>query len=247
MKLPDMKFLGLTVAAFLILAVLWQTGTINLPPKLAYGLRLLQFKITQPGKVAGQTIVKLPGQFDKQDYSLSCEIATLKMALAVYGIAVSEDELIDRLPFDETPKSKGVWGDPDKGFVGRIDGQMPQNGYGVYAGPIAELASNWKRAEIITDGSVEQLATHLLAGRPIIVWGFYGRGNKLSWKTPAGKDIKAINGEHTRLVVGFSGDASGPDGFHLIDPQFGPMYWSSKKFVKNWEALGKMGVVIYAD
>lgn len=238
--------LAAAVIAAVILSAAWGQGWINLPPKLIYTFRLMHYKIAS-GKIHGKTTVNLDVPFHKQEHSLSCEVAALKMALSVVGVNVSESELIKNLIFDSTPKQDGIWGDPDKGFVGSIDGRMPATGYGVYADPIAKLANTWVVAEVMQDQTPEALATHLLKGHPIIVWGFYGRGKPLSWTTPEGKKVKALNGEHARTVIGFTGDVQGPDGFYLIDPIFGPLYWKTDKFLKNWDALERMAVVVYPE
>ncbi len=239
------KKILLLLVVILLLGALWQKGFINLPPKLTYTFSFLRYKLSESGRVAGNTTVKFNVPFHKQEHSLSCEVAALKMALSAIGVEVSESELIQNLVFDQTPKKSGIWGDPDQGFVGLIDGRMPQTGYGVYAGPIAQLASSWRPATVLDIKTPEALAAHLLQGRPIVIWGYYGRGQKLSWATPEGKTVKAVNGEHTRTVIGFTGNASEPEGFYLIDPLFGPMYWTTNKLVKNWDALDRMAVVVY--
>lgn len=176
---------------------------------------------------------------------MSCEIASLRAALLAQGIDVPESDLLRFLPFDQTPKGAGVWGDPNKGFVGNIDGKMFTTGYGVYWDPVAALAQRWKRAEIIRNGTPQELAEHLSAGRPVIVWGYLGRGLRSRWKTPAGETIEAVNGEHTRVAYGFSGSAENPEGFFLVDPIYGHAYWPIEKFLRNWDAFGRSGVVVY--
>ena len=223
------------------LFIIWEFGIINFPPAVTHYLRYAS------GRLAPIPVheVELALPFHRQEHSLSCEAATLKMVLSYYGVGVSESEIIKKMPFDKTQKSNGVWGDPNKGFVGNIDGKMLQDGYGVYWGPLAETARNWKKAEIIEGGSTEMVIEHLLAGHPIIIWGYLGRGQPLKWRTPEGKEIYAINGEHTRVVYGFKGDPDSPDGFLVMDPVYGPAYWERAKFIRNWNAFGRSGVVIY--
>ena len=188
--------------------------------------------------------VRLPATFHRQEHSLSCEIATLKMALEVQGMTVTERELIAKLPFDPTPKRNGIWGDPNQAFVGNIDGQMLVTGYGVHWDPIAALGSHYAATTVLKHGSAAELARHLKAGNPVIIWGYYGARAVHSWQTPTGKAIKAVNGEHTRLVYGFDGPVSAPTRFYLLDPLTGPMSWSSEELMFNWSALNHMGVVV---
>ncbi|MFH1575890.1 MAG: Ig-like domain-containing protein, partial [Candidatus Nealsonbacteria bacterium] len=74
--------------------------------------------------------------FNFQKYSLSCEVASLKMALSAKGINVSEDQIMTKIGYDPTPHENGVWGDPNVAFVGDIDGKICDTGYGVHWGPL---------------------------------------------------------------------------------------------------------------
>lgn len=192
---------------------------------------------------AQQTSINLDEH--RQEHSLSCEIATLKMALSAHDISVPESELISYLAFDSTPKSSGVWGDPNKGFVGSIDGQMLVDGYGVYWDPIAAVGKKYAQTEILKNGSVQQLAQQIKNGNPVIIWGYYGSTQKnFSWQTPQGKAIQAVDGEHTRVVYGFDGPVSNPTRFYLIDPATGRFSWSTAELMNNWNSLNRMGVIV---
>lgn len=227
--------------AFAESVLLWREHVVELPAVAVRTLGRVE------GVVSGDAplTVDLPVAFHRQEHSLSCEIATLKMALGRYGASVSEDELIALLPFDLTPRRGDVWGNPFEGFVGDIDGTMMGTGYGVYADPIARIGLRYKRTEVLRGASVVDVAHHLAAGRPVIMWGYYGRGGSRLWRTSDGELVRAVNGEHTRVVTGFSGSVAAPTGFSLIDPISGPAYWSVQKFAENWDSLGRMGVVVY--
>lgn len=188
--------------------------------------------------------VRLPVSFHRQEHPLSCEIATLKMALQAHGIKVSEHELISKLPFDRTPKRDGIWGDPNKGFVGNIDGRMLVDGYGVYWDPIANIGNEYAHTTILQHGSAQDLARHISEGNPVIIWGYYGRRAVYTWQTPAGDMIKAVNGQHTRIVYGFDGTVDNPTRFYLIDPLSGHLSWSTDELMHNWSSLNHMGVVV---
>ncbi|OGN00611.1 MAG: hypothetical protein A3F98_00510 [Candidatus Yanofskybacteria bacterium RIFCSPLOWO2_12_FULL_41_8] len=189
--------------------------------------------------------VVLPLKFHRQEHSLSCEAATLKMVLDYHGIDVSESEVISKIPVDATVRSGDVWGDPHVGFVGNVDGKMMIDGYGVYWEPIAVVASEWKKTGIIKNGSVSDLVGHISEGRPIIIWGYLGRGRPVSWKTPDGETVRAVNGEHTRVVYGYKGSAEKPEGFFVMDPIYGPAFWETSELLRNWDAFERMGVVVY--
>lgn len=171
-------------------------------------------------------------------------MAALKTALKVHGIVVSEAQLIQQLPFDHTPKQAGVWGNPNQGFVGDIDGQMLVTGYGVHWDPIARLGAKYATTQIMRHGSAVQLAQQIAQGNPVIIWGYYGSRRLYSWQTPTGTPIQAINGEHTMVVYGFDGPVTAPTRFHVMDPVQGSLSWSTEDLLYNWSGLNHMGVVV---
>ncbi|HYE22237.1 MAG TPA: C39 family peptidase, partial [Verrucomicrobiae bacterium] len=201
-----MKKYLIALTAVLLLSLAY----IKYQPVVTYLSGKLEAKLSR-GKISGHSVYKLPVPFHRQEHSLSCEIAALKMALAGVGVDVPESELISHLPFDPTPRQSGVWGDPYKAFVGDIDGKMFSTGYGVYWQPIADVGLKYKRTEVLENGTIEQLIDHLNQGHPIVVWGYYGRGNRSTWTTPEGRRIEGVNGEHARTLIGYTGDSSNPE------------------------------------
>ena len=165
-------WITLSVSVVIILiSVVWSLGIINLPPSFVYLSRQLSGAVvTKPGLTAELAI-----KFHKQEHSLSCEAAVVKMILDYYGLGISESEIIENMLFDATKRSGNIWGDPDAGFVGNIDGKMGVDGYGIHWDPIAKLISKWRKAEVITNGLARDLAFHISEGHPIIVWGSSGR------------------------------------------------------------------------
>jgi uncharacterized protein YvpB len=122
---------------------------------------------------------------------------------------------------------------------------MPTTGYGIHWKPLAETARNWKKAQILEGGTAKDLTSNLLEGRPVIVWGYLGRGRPISWRTPEGKIINVVVAEHTRVVYGFRGSKELPDGFFVMDPTHGPAYWDTNTFMRNWDSYGRSAVVVY--
>lgn len=192
-------------------------------------------------------VVLLDIRFHAQEHSLSCEIASLKMILDYRGLDVSESDLLKKLPFsDRGPRKLNVWGDPDIGFVGNIDGSMPKNtGYGVYEKPLSNLAGLWRKAEVISNKPLERIVGELDRGNPIIVWGALGGGKDNSWYTPEGKYIKAVKGAHVRVLKGYTGTSKNPSEVILMDPIYGEIRWPVKKFLANWAMLENRAVVVY--
>jgi len=192
--------------------------------------------------------VKLAVPYHHQEHTLSCEVAALLMALNYKGVTVTENELIGQLPIsDPGPRHKdNTWGDPNLGFVGNINGKMPNIGYGVYEQPIYDLASKYRPARIIASGTLTDLITELSNNNPIIVWGVVvGRSKDISWKTPEGKIISAQLDEHARTLIGFTGKSDNPQLLILLDPIYGEVRLTVKDFLKNWTLLDKRAVVIY--
>ena len=198
---------------------------------------------------AGKADILLAVEFDKQDHALSCEFAVLKMALVFRGVNIDEAELIKKTGFDNTPKKmisgQMIWGDPQKGFVGNIDGKMLVDGYGVYWKPIAKTANQYRQSVWFEGWDISDLAVEIERGNPVIIWGYLGRGNTTSWQTSNGLKITGIYYEHSFLVNGLKGPVNNPEGFFLIDPIYGQIYYSKEEFLKKWNAFGRSGVVVY--
>ncbi|MBI4118906.1 MAG: C39 family peptidase [Parcubacteria group bacterium] len=218
----------------------WSIKLARVEKEIMYSAQALQFFGVKPD-------VSLDVPFHKQEHALSCEIATLKMALNYHGQLVAESELLNDLAFDTTaPRSPdNVWGDPDKGFVGNIDGKIPNIGYGVYEDPIVNLALRYRDAKKLENATLYDILTEAANGNPVIVWGFLASGKDISWRTKEGKYVKAVFGEHTRVVTGFSGTPSNPKVITLLDPIYGKIRMSAQGFEANWARLGHKAVVIY--
>jgi uncharacterized protein YvpB len=104
---------------------------------------------SRPFQPAGAIIANVP--FTKQIYSLSCEAASLQMALAYFGIGASQDTILGVIGVDRTPPyydGNGTlhWGDPYQSFVGNPNGYEgagsgAASGYGTYYSAIARAAT----------------------------------------------------------------------------------------------------------
>ncbi|HXK36757.1 MAG TPA: C39 family peptidase [Candidatus Paceibacterota bacterium] len=224
-------------------------------PWLVYGSRpdaaLVRFwgRLNASFARPGSTGARLSIVFDAQDHALSCEVAALKMALATRGIHVSESELLEVVGFDPTPKQQEggriIWGDPQQGFVGNIDGRMPTTGYGVHWEPIARAAKQWRAARAVEEMTPNGLAQELAVGNPVIVWGYLGDGKPYEWQTSDGTPVRTVLHEHTFVVYGYVGTVDWPEGFYLMDPIYGPRYWDTTKLFDRMEKLGYGAVILY--
>lgn len=219
------------------------TATIKVGVKSVNGLDSVQTFATQFTTVEQSVLLNIA--WDHQDKALSCEAASLKMALNYKGAQVSEDDIMSIVGYDPTIRSGSTWGDPYQAFVGNINGSQNTTGYGVYWDPIARAARTWRNAEAFSGWTVSQLAGAIAAGNPVVIWGTLGKASVDSWQTPSGRTVQAWKGEHTRTVIGFKGSSDNPTSFTLNDPIVGRISWSTSQLKANWAAFGNSGVVVF--
>ncbi|MFH1180840.1 MAG: C39 family peptidase [bacterium] len=202
---------------------------------------------TAPDKEAlAKRVTLLETPLDWQDHKLSCEAASLKMALCGKGIRVSEEEIMAEIGVDTTSRQGKVWGDPYEKFVGEIDGRICQTGYGAYWPAVARAALKWRESESFTNWNLENLINEIEQKNPVVVWGVLPDKplTDCSWYTREGKYVKAFREAHVRLLIGFVGPADSPSQIILNDPLAGQLYWSTADFLKNWSAFNNSGVAV---
>ena len=180
-----------------------------------------------------------------QQHTLSCEAASLTMALKYRGVGIDENSILSLLGDDVTPRQGNVWGDPYAAFVGDVNGHQDTTGYGVYSGPVVAAANKYRSAQAMSGLGAAQAATLISGGNPIVFWGTAGNARFDPWVTPGGRQINAYIGEHVRLLIGYTGPAGRPTGFIINDPIFGRLHWSANQLTANMSAFGGMGVAIY--
>lgn len=130
-----------------------------------------------PDRIHEDVVLDVPAYI--QERALSCEVATLKMALAYKGVTVSENELMGHVGYDPTPHVGNTWGNPHQAFVGDIDGRQPTTGYGVYWEPIARAGAEYRPTEYFTNGTVQDLTYEIVRGNPVVVWGNTASGRRV--------------------------------------------------------------------
>jgi len=195
-------------------------------------------------KIQSET-VKLTVPSYIQQHTLSCEVASLRMALAYKGVNKSEDELLAQVGYDNTPHVGGTWGNPYEHFVGNVNGNQMRDGYGVYWGPIERVAKMYGGAQAFEHGNVKLLTSNILKGNPVIIWVYSSSGAPTHWKTPTGVEVFAVAGEHTVVVVGFVGPADNPTKIIVNDSLVGQVYWPRSFFDHRWATFSEAGVIIY--
>lgn len=179
----------------------------------------------------------------KQVLRNNCESAALSMMLAAHGAGTPQLTLQRELPRSgpADPKPTGglpIWGDPERGFVGRPEGGGTSGGYGVYEPPVVALARKHKVGLTRLGGSSRSVYRALLSGRPVMAWIGLSNGPFKTWRTPEGRRVTGNFGEHTVVLTGLTGDT-----LAVNDPLSGTrMTWSRSYFEQLWERLGRRAI-----
>ncbi len=180
-----------------------------------------------------------------QQYVLSCEEASLRMALAYRGVGVSDQQVLNQIGIDWTHYWAGPGGgDPFRSFVGDSNGsEIANTGYGTYWPTIQGAAGAFGGA-VVQAGNLSPATVYsqVLQGHPTITWVTF------DWGTPGRRDYIAYDGvsipyagpdEHAVVVAGVT-----PDSVLVNDPDRG-QYWISKgQFEPAYGVYGNMAVVI---
>lgn len=162
----------------------------------------------------------------QQQYRLSCEAATLRMAHNYHdrGSISSDGQALRMIGVDRRARSGNRWGNPNRAFVGNPNGRMMKTGYGVHYGPVAAAATRYdscRPAGKLLRPSRQTIARYLNDGYPVIVWGAH-RGasgiRRVYWRAWDGRRVAAYSVEHTWVVIGFRGSLSNPTRFIVHDP-----------------------------
>lgn len=109
-----------------------------------------------------------------------------------------------------------IWGDPNRSFVGRMNGRQSSNptkltGYGIHAdGVLPYLRRELKKYGVEAEkGPFDQnrILRSLSEGNPVFFWYVLStdpsRGfARLEWKTEAGTSVTGFVGQHVGVIVG---------------------------------------------
>ena len=172
----------------------------------------------------------------------TCESAALEILLASSGSRVDQARLQAALPTsgpldpDDSSGSR-VWGDPDRGYVGRPDGGGTAGGFGVYPGPVRKVAAgSGLNLEDLSGRRPSAIYDRLLQGRAVMVWVGLSDGPYGEWTSPEGRAIKVNFGEHTVVLHGMDSEGR----LDVRNPLQGTAEkWTKDKFELMWERLGR--------
>ncbi len=173
----------------------------------------------------------------RQAYRNNCETAALSMALrGAYSQRSLQAAMPKAQPLDPEYGSGGmVWGDPNAGFVGRVEG----GGFGVFEGPLVRLGTRYDPGTTAVRASTfDGVLNQVRAGRPVVAWTGLGESAPWTWTTPAGRAIDADRSHHTVVLAGV-----GPEGVTVHDPWTGAASVVSRaSLAAGWERLGRRAV-----
>jgi uncharacterized protein YvpB len=198
-------------------------------------------KAATPANPAPSTTPDLPGEHyiqkisgHKQYFPLGCEAATAKDWANFFGYDFNEFEFQYRLPYSDNP---------DYGFVGDVNspwGQVPPYGYGVHAGPVADLLNQYGiPAKAYKGYTLEQIVSKLAEDKPVIAWviGNVVGGVPYEYTDKAGRKVTVAAYEHVVIVTGYNETK-------LRYMTNGKFFETPKEvFLNSWGVLGNMVVV----
>lgn len=169
-----------------------------------------------------------------QYLSIDCEAAAAKDWANYFGKAIDEINFQNKLPHSDNP---------DFGFVGNPNapwGGTPPYGYGVYAGPVADLLNKFGvPAKAYKGYSINQIKTKIAQGIPVIAWviGNGISGIPFQYIDSKGRVTTVAMYEHVVIVTGYTEN-------HIYFMSEGIFYASPiPLFLKSWEVLNNMVVV----
>jgi len=203
------------------------------------------------------TLQPLPAQVQPLDAVLvnqmpelprGCEVTSLAMLLKHAGIEADKMILAKQIRKDPTPYSKingsVTFGNPYDGFVGDMY-SYDNPGYGVYHGPIKDLAEMYLPGQIIdmTGSSFDDMLVTLTQGKPVwVIANTYFTSLPIEmfeeWDTPSGP-IKITYKEHSVLLTGYD-----ERYIYFNDPLTEVINRKVKinSFREAWEQMGRQAI-----
>ncbi len=168
-----------------------------------------------------------------QTLPLSCEARSATDWAAFFGVKFDEMDFVRGLPLSD---------DPDRGFVGDINGDwgnLPPEAYGVHAAPVARLLRQYGLPAVSQRYMrLDALRAEIAAGRPVIVWvtGHVEAGDGLVYSAGDGRRTIVARFEHTVIVVGYD-----EKGVIIVDGR-NTYRRTWERFSASWGALRNMAI-----
>lgn len=177
----------------------------------------------------------------------TCESAALEVLAATAGLSFDQGRLQELFPVSGTPDPQDgpngrVWGDPDRGYVGRPDGGGTAGGFGIYPPPVRRVAGSLGFAlDDLSGQPPEAVYRRLRSGRAVMVWIGLSDGPYGEWTSPQGRRIRANFGEHTVVLHGIREDG----GLLVSNPLEGTReVWTAGDFERRWQLLDRRALAV---
>ncbi|MGD6961090.1 C39 family peptidase [Fictibacillus phosphorivorans] len=149
----------------------------------------------------------------KPELDRGCEVTSLAMLLQHAGDDVGKMELAEKIKKVDTPykNENGTYyyGNPNDGFVGDIY-TFDKMGYGVYHGPVADLAERYLpgRIENLSGSSFDEVLGKIKNGQPVWViinadFRALPKSEFRTWNTPSGQ-VEITWKEHSVVITGYN-------------------------------------------
>ncbi|WP_245801957.1 C39 family peptidase [Fictibacillus arsenicus] len=184
----------------------------------------------------------------KPELDRGCEVTSLAMLLQHAGVKTDKMELAHRIKKVDTPyeNKNGTYyyGNPNDGFVGDIY-TFDNMGYGVYHGPVADLAETYlpKRIVNLTGSAFEHVLKNVKKGKPVWIitnasFKKLPKNDFRTWNTPSGQ-VQITWKEHSVVITGFD-----KDNIYVNDPLHNEKNRKLpyKDFRKAWEQMGSQAI-----
>jgi uncharacterized protein YvpB len=187
---------------------------------------------TAPALPSEHFILNIRGHH--QYFNLGCEAAAAKDWANYFHQDFNEFEFQYKLPLSDNP---------DQGFVGDVNspwGQVPPYGYGVHAGPVADLLNVYGiPAKAFKGYTLDQLKAKIAQDKPVIAWviGNVVGGVPYQYTDSRGNLVTVAAYEHVVIVTGY-------DTTHLRYMTNGKFFDTPYEvFLNSWSVLGNMVIV----
>ncbi|MGI9252941.1 MAG: C39 family peptidase, partial [Thermomicrobiales bacterium] len=170
-----------------------------------------------------------------QQRGLSCEYASLAIAMAHYGTEITEWAFDPHISGSQNPH----WG-----IRGNINGTWGgTDDYGIYPEPLAAIMPEFGYwADVFyAKGDVGQLTLRLDNGSPVLVWiGLKGRDGGFTELANDGTSYWIAPGQHTLVIYGYD-----DNGVYASDPALGSKrFYDWGTFMWMWDVFDGMSMAI---
>jgi uncharacterized protein YvpB len=195
---------------------------------------------------SGQAHIDVPLIEQMPELERGSEVTSLAMLLQSAGIDADKMTLAQQVPKDPTPLEvkNGVlhFGNPNRGFVGDII-SFDNPGFGVYHGPIKQLADPYMPGRVIDATGVDFADLYAFLDKGAPVWTIVNMDYKTlsdddfeQWQTPDGP-IAITYKEQSVLVTGYDDEY-----IYINDPMNETDKVEKDSFIAAWEQMGKQAI-----